>query len=642
MRKLIILITALTAVAVFYLLFFKSKIIETPKYVIIMLFDAARADHFTAYGYSKATTPFIAELAKEGVIFKNAYSQASWTLPSVSSIFTGMYADFHRTLMPNSRLNDEFITIAEYIQSIGYSTSGAYKNRWLVPSKNLNKGFDIWEYTRDRLITDFGIMMLDQMPLTSDSSSRGNYFYPFPSLETRNKKSELLPNPQEVIQDIAEINPDVLLRQRKIEVAASEGVFTPGYYNWGAILRGKYRENSVALYLEGIDEEGRMQSIDTKSKTYANHWASFDYNVRLEKKYKKIILSFKYLRKNPPPDINLSIKRPYFIKNTENNRKKIDKKFVYLHYLSPHEPHISPGIEYDDLFLEKSQERFISDSIGDPNQLNILQSYLPEAKKRFRGWVNLNDDINFHHSNYLRQLRFADDQVKKIVNYLKDSGKYEDTLLILTSDHGEEFLDHGYVSHKMNLYNECIHIPLIMIYPKGLPKGVIIEENVASIDIFPTLVSLFGLEKSGYSKSLKKQMMGEDLLKLINGDNRHFAERTIFSSDIDLSQVAAIYKDIKEIKINSKCYDRSALFELKSDPAELNDSTNSNKQMADRLLSSILRYIKSSEKMNLSPQSKGSTLSDEDKKQLQSLGYLNFDEGPSKKDPYCKYKNLKK
>ena len=137
MKKTIIyisLILILSAAALLILLPTRSS--NVPKNIIIMVFDSARADRFTPYGYGRDTTPFINEIAKEGVVFENAYSQASWTLPSVVSIFTGMYTDFHGALDPADYLQERFITLAQVLKNKGYNTAGAYRNRWLVPKKN--------------------------------------------------------------------------------------------------------------------------------------------------------------------------------------------------------------------------------------------------------------------------------------------------------------------------------------------------------------------------------------------------------------------------------------------------------------------------------------------------------------------------
>jgi len=601
-----------------------------------MVFDSARADRFIPYGYEKKTTPFINELAKEGVLFENAYSQASWTLPSVISIFTGMYPDFHGARNPDGYLHDRFVPIAEYLDNNGFLTGGAYRNRWLVPKKNLNKGFSLWENTRDRLITDFGIMMLESNPVNTMKLNKFNYFADFPPSFNEERKKDWHLNQQEIWKDIIAINPQVLLSNRQIEIISVDGKFEPGNYSWGCLLKGKYRGTGVEVTLEGITVEGKKTIIDRRQKTDLNHWASLDYECRFEKEYKKITLSFRQTAKNQDPGIKLSVKRPYFISEKYLPKEKTSGSFIYLHYLAPHAPHISPGREYDPLFKDKTfPPKKIRDSAGDPNGLNYLKTEL--QKELIKNWAKLDNRINFHHSNYLRQLRFIDDEVKRIVTYLKKTDKYKDTLIILTSDHGEEFLEHGFVAHKMGLYNECLHIPLIMIYPNGFRGGIRIKENVASVDIYPTIIDLCGTGKDKTPLKLQKQLMGKSLLPLILGDKGNFPKRVIFSSDADLRQFSAIKGTKKLIKINSTCYDKSALFELSSDPNELRNISEKNPTSMESLQKSIGNYLERVSQYPFRNLDSRQTMDESDKNKLRGLGYLNFENG-SEADPYCKIK----
>jgi arylsulfatase A-like enzyme len=84
--------------------------------------DSLRFDHLGCYGYKRPTTPNIDRFAKEGILFTNAIAQASWTLPSNASLFTGQYPPSHGALGGNSILSPEAITLAEVLQTYGYQT----------------------------------------------------------------------------------------------------------------------------------------------------------------------------------------------------------------------------------------------------------------------------------------------------------------------------------------------------------------------------------------------------------------------------------------------------------------------------------------------------------------------------------------
>lgn len=96
--------------------------------VILIILDALRPDHLSCYGYGKKTSPNIDALAKEGVLFRNAFSQASYTLPSVTSIFTSVYPYSHGTIhILKDKVSHKLYTLAQVLGLYGYKTI------WLGP-----------------------------------------------------------------------------------------------------------------------------------------------------------------------------------------------------------------------------------------------------------------------------------------------------------------------------------------------------------------------------------------------------------------------------------------------------------------------------------------------------------------------------
>ncbi|MCE5239647.1 sulfatase-like hydrolase/transferase [bacterium] len=102
------------------------------------------------------------------------------------------------------------------------------------------------------------------------------------------------------------------------------------------------------------------------------------------------------------------------------------------------------------------------------------------------------------HALYDGELRVFDDMVGRWVAKLEEVGQLDDTLIVITSDHGEELLERGHIGHtscnlKGTLYDECVRVPLLMRYPKGLPQGVTVEQQVSQVDIMPTILDLLGV-----------------------------------------------------------------------------------------------------------------------------------------------------
>lgn len=108
---------------------------------IIILLDAACADHFTSSGYSRNTTPNIAKFQANSVLFTEAYSAAASTKPSVASLFTAQFPDTHGALALPSRLGPEGATLAECLRGAGYTTAAFSASPSLSASFGYNRGF---------------------------------------------------------------------------------------------------------------------------------------------------------------------------------------------------------------------------------------------------------------------------------------------------------------------------------------------------------------------------------------------------------------------------------------------------------------------------------------------------------------------
>ena len=114
--------------------------------LVIITIDTTRADHLSAYGYSKPTTPQIERFADEAVLFESAYSHVPITLPSHTSIMTGTFPTFHGVRDNNRFVVDtELVTLAEMLRDQGYSTA-AFVSAFVLDSRfGLDQGFDVYD-----------------------------------------------------------------------------------------------------------------------------------------------------------------------------------------------------------------------------------------------------------------------------------------------------------------------------------------------------------------------------------------------------------------------------------------------------------------------------------------------------------------
>ncbi|MFH1404050.1 MAG: sulfatase [Candidatus Altiarchaeota archaeon] len=138
--------------------------------VLVILIDALRPDHMGCYGYDKDTSPNIDALSEKSFLFNNAVSQATWTKPSVASIFTSLNPGRHCTLKFSNTIRDgldtnalpkKLTTIAEAFRNNGYRTYGITNNPFISPKLQFGRGFNTYKligwssptYTNDRKAT---------------------------------------------------------------------------------------------------------------------------------------------------------------------------------------------------------------------------------------------------------------------------------------------------------------------------------------------------------------------------------------------------------------------------------------------------------------------------------------------------------
>ncbi len=122
---------------------------------------------------------------------------------------------------------------------------------------------------------------------------------------------------------------------------------------------------------------------------------------------------------------------------------------------------------------------------------------------------------------YDREIRYVDDQLSELLRKLDAAGVLEHTIFMVTSDHGEEFLEHGFIGHGANLHREALHVPL-MIRGPGVAKATRIQDVVGHVDLMPTILDLLGLPPPEVA-------MGRSLAAMVRGEKRSLAEAPLYS-----------------------------------------------------------------------------------------------------------------
>ena len=178
--------------------------------------------------------------------------------------------------------------------------------------------------------------------------------------------------------------------------------------------------------------------------------------------------------------------------------------FLYIHYLEPHANYQPP--ENYPLHFAQPYEGYDFIRDGDPN---------PIAKMLYDGGptIDLSDgDIQHLVDLYDDEIRAFDGIFKRLIDRLRDQGLLERTLIVLASDHGEEFLEHGHITHCRGIWSTLSHVPLIFWVP-GVEAGSRVQGAVENIDIVPTVLDYLGIPADGFGfqgKSLRPLIEGRD------------------------------------------------------------------------------------------------------------------------------------
>lgn len=152
--------------------------------------------------------------------------------------------------------------------------------------------------------------------------------------------------------------------------------------------------------------------------------------------------------------------------------------FLYLHYIDPHAPYFPPS-PFDRAFDFRSDPPRRKGGV-DPLQL------LSEGHDSGR----VGRDIDLYDGEIL----FTDWQVGRVIDRLEHLGMLENSILMITSDHGEEFWEHGRIGHSQTAYEEVLKVPFLLVRPQQVPARSRFEEMVGLIDIMPTIVEWVGGE----------------------------------------------------------------------------------------------------------------------------------------------------
>ena len=141
--------------------------------VVVIVLDTVRADHTSAYGYRRQTTPYLQQLAAEGTVFENAVATSSWTLPSHISMLTGRYPREHGAVL--NGYDGRYATAASAFDAMGYMTAGFSGNMdWFTSARGMAQGFHhfedgYWSLVAAFAQTGYGSLLTEVLARSTDN-----------------------------------------------------------------------------------------------------------------------------------------------------------------------------------------------------------------------------------------------------------------------------------------------------------------------------------------------------------------------------------------------------------------------------------------------------------------------------------------
>lgn len=121
-----------------------ARVADGPNILLITI-ESLRTDHVGCYGGKLPTTPALDALARESIVFDNAWSVTSWTLSAHASLFTGLYPTATNVTLPRDRLDASYRTLAELLHDHGYDTAAIVSGPYLRKSHQLDQGFSHYD-----------------------------------------------------------------------------------------------------------------------------------------------------------------------------------------------------------------------------------------------------------------------------------------------------------------------------------------------------------------------------------------------------------------------------------------------------------------------------------------------------------------
>jgi arylsulfatase A-like enzyme len=370
-------------------------------------------------------------------------------------------------------------------------------------------------------------------------------------------------------------------------LASTSSLFTSSYSQTHNLINPSSSLNPDQPTLAGVLKDHNISTVMITGHGYlvAQKWG-------LSRGFEEVHFDLKY--GNSSQAICNALKDIYSSPGKDLQRKK----FIYIHLIPPHQPYLPPA-----------RFRIFGDET--PGSVKVDEKTLRE---QVMDNMRLSaGELEYVKALYDANVLFSDHILKDIYSFFEANGILKRAVVIVASDHGEAFNQHGKMGHNSTLYDEMIHVPFLIVLPQEMvDKGRRIEGLASLVDVAPTITDIFGI---GDIPSFKGKSL---LTRIVNGKGE---VRSFAYSEIPPDGQQAIRNlNFKLIKTQNSI----ELYNIKKDPHEKSSLTTEFPILAGYLLQEMRKIQRGSEK-HAAPatnETQKEGLDEEVLRSLKELGYI--------------------
>jgi len=286
--------------------------------------------------------------------------------------------------------------------------------------------------------------------------------------------------------------------------------------------------------------------------------------------------------------------------------------FLFLHYFDPHMNYAAPA-PYDSMF----DPEYTGPARGEWSWLGPYIRWMNEEPRLLPP-----RDTEHVVALYDGEIRYVDAQMERLIAQLEETFGLDECLVVFTSDHGEEFNDHGSMEgHGWTLYDEVLRVPLVLRWPSRLPGGLTVDRGAGLIDLAPTVLDLLNVPIPG-------QFQGRSLWELMREAPRPGYERSLFAETHRFNRKRCVRRGrFKLIHTDDtgtgpggvRWAERWELYDVVADSGETRNLWGGDEAAGEALAAELRRFASGA-----SPAGPGKAvhLTERELELLRSLGYL--------------------